>query len=191
MQRTPFIFNAKPVSIATATTLVRGSSGSVSGTDDPSTADRHGQPSCTVNPAGSHSASCIYQAVSGSAALFAQVVTNHDMCQTFAGCSNPLPAAQQAAAAFAAQNFSSAVETVQRSHDSFWEEFWQRTAISLGDVVIQNLWVSLQFLAGSSSRADTVAPGLFGPWVFTDTPAWSGDYTLDYVSQARFCFPRW
>ena len=71
--------------------------------------------------------------------------------------------------------------TIQRSHDSFWTEFWQRTAVSLGNAVVQNLWVSLQFLAGSSSRAGTVAPGLFGPWVFTDTPPWSGDYTLDYV----------
>ncbi len=173
-QRTPFIFNAKPVSVATATTLVRDVASS--------------QPNCTVNPIGSHSASCIYQAVSGSAALLAQVVTNHDMCQTFAGCSNPLPAAQHATAEFAAQNLSTAVATVQRSHDSFWVEFWQRTTISLGDTMVQNLWVSLQFLAGSSSRADTVAPGLFGPWVFSDTPPWSGDYTLDYVSQARSHF---
>jgi hypothetical protein len=177
-QRTPFIFNAKPVSIATASTLVRSAGGSTS---------EHGlRPSCAVNPAGSNSATCIYPEVSGSAALLAQVVTNHDMCETFAGCSNPLPTAQQAAAAFGAQNLTAAVATVQCSHDTFWTEFWQRTTVSLGNSVVQNLWVSLQFLAGSSSRAATVAPGLFGPWVFTDYPPWSGDYTLDYNFQANF-----
>ena len=102
---------------------------------------------------GSHSASCIYPAVSGSVALLAQVVTNSDMCETFAGCSNPLPAAQQAAAAFAAQNLTAAVATVQSSHDTFWLEFWQRTTVSLGNVVVQNLWA----VRSQASRKSTIA----------------------------------
>ena len=55
-----------------------------------------------------------------SIALLAQVVTNSDMCATFAGCSDPLPAAQQAAATFAAQGLDLAVAAVQHSHDAFW-----------------------------------------------------------------------
>ena len=50
--------------------------------------------------------------------------------------------------------------TVQSSHDFFWTEFWQRTAVRLGNTVVQNLWYSLHFLAGCSSRAHTVAPAL-------------------------------
>ena len=153
MQRTPFIFNAKPVSIATATTLIGGSASGKGPAPPPAK-------TCNTNPAGSNSASCVYPKVLGSVALLAQVVTNNDMCETFAGCSNPLPAAQQAAAAFAVQNLTAAIATVQSSHDFFWTEFWQRTAVRLGNTVVQNLWYSLQFLAGCSSRAHTVAPAL-------------------------------
>ena len=31
-----------------------------------------------------------------------------------------------------------------------------------------------------------MAPGLFGPWVFSDNAAWHGDYTLNYNFEATF-----
>ena len=37
----------------------------------------------------------------------------------------------------------------------------------------------MNYLLGSSSREGKVAPGLFGPWIFSDAPMWEGDYTLD------------
>ena len=45
---------------------------------------------------------------------------------------------------------------------------------------LERLWYCANYLMGMASRSGRTAPGLWGPWVSTDTPAWAGGYTLDY-----------
>ena len=47
------------------------------------------------------------------------------------------------------------------------------------DPATEKFWRTMNYLLGSSSREGKVAPGLFGPWIFSDAPMWEGDYTLD------------
>lgn len=51
---------------------------------------------------------------------------------------------------------------------------------------IENYWYGAQYILGCSSRDGKVAPGLWGPWVTTDSAGWHGDYTLNYNFQAPF-----
>jgi alpha-L-fucosidase 2 len=71
------------------------------------------------------------------------------------------------------------VAAVQARARQFWREFWNRSALSLpGHPAVERFWFAAQALVGMASRAGRVAPGLWGPWVSTDSPAWCGGYTL-------------
>ena len=53
------------------------------------------------------------------------------------------------------------------------------------DPATEKFWRTMNYLLGSSSREGKVAPGLFGPWIFSDAPMWEGDYTLDCAQRHR------
>jgi hypothetical protein len=57
--------------------------------------------------------------------------------------------------------------------------------VDLGDEfrLLEQFYYGAQYAVGSASRAGRMAPGLWGPWITTDTPGWNGDYTLNYNFQ--------
>lgn len=71
------------------------------------------------------------------------------------------------------------------AHAEHWRGFWLRGRVELPDepVLARFRRASLAHL-GSAARPDAWAPGLYGPWVTTDEPAWHGDYHLNYNFQA-------
>ena len=71
---------------------------------------------------------------------------------------------------------------------SFWAAFWARSSVSLpSQPELERFWFCSQYLMGTASRAGRVAPGLWGPFVTTDDPAWDGGYTLDYSASCCRC----
>ena len=72
------------------------------------------------------------------------------------------------------------------AHRQWWRNFWSRSFIEIPDKVIEQHWYSSWYTVGSCSREGKVAPGLWGNWITTDTPAWHGDFHLNYNFQAPF-----
>jgi hypothetical protein len=66
-------------------------------------------------------------------------------------------------------------------HAEWWREFWRASSLEM-DLwpSVSALWRRLLYVMGSASRPSSPAPGLYGPWVTSDTPSWAGEYTLDY-----------
>jgi alpha-L-fucosidase 2 len=80
-----------------------------------------------------------------------------------------------------AANTAADPSTVHAETESFWSRFWSMSSVSLPTrPMVERFWYSAQYLMGMASREGRIAPGLWGPWVSTDTPAWCGGYTLDY-----------
>ena len=76
------------------------------------------------------------------------------------------------------------ITNFEAEHNLWWKEYWNMSSISLP--LIENYWYRAQYILACASRDGKVAPGLWGPWVTTDSAAWHGDYTLSYNFQAPF-----
>eukprot|EP01065_Artemidia_motanka_P032904 TRINITY_DN39886_c0_g1_i1.p1 TRINITY_DN39886_c0_g1~~TRINITY_DN39886_c0_g1_i1.p1 ORF type:complete len:762 (+),score=211.77 TRINITY_DN39886_c0_g1_i1:54-2339(+) len=102
---------------------------------------------------------------------------------------DPTPAAVAAAASADAASIAAAA-------GSWWESFWSKSSISLPTQPdIEAFWYGAQYITAGMSvstdrllKAKSLIPpsGLYGPWVTSDTPAWNGDYTLDYNQEAQY-----
>lgn len=71
----------------------------------------------------------------------------------------------------------------------WWSGFWQRSAVVLPESpYVERYWYDSNYVTASmaSTNPQVPAPGLFGPWVTLDHPAFGGDYTLDYNYEASF-----
>jgi hypothetical protein len=58
--------------------------------------------------------------------------------------------------------------------------------VEIPDKLIERHYYGAQYILASCSRNPGFPPGLLGNWVTTDTPAWAGDYHLNYNHQAPF-----
>ena len=80
----------------------------------------------------------------------------------------PLPPAVKA-------NQAADVAALSAQATKFWSSFWSKSSVSLPTrPELERFWFSAQYLMGMASRAVRIAPGLWGPWVSTDAPAWCG-----------------
>ena len=80
----------------------------------------------------------------------------------------PLPLAVNA-------NQAADVAALSAQAKKFWSSFWSKSSVSLPTrPELERFWFSAQYLMGMASRLGRVAPGLWGPWVSTDAPAWCG-----------------
>ena len=71
-------------------------------------------------------------------------------------------------------------------HTAWWQEFWSRSLVELGDSVLEQRYYLSQYVMGSCCRDREFPPCIFGTWVTTDEPEWGGDYHLNYNYQAPF-----
>jgi hypothetical protein len=114
--------------------------------------------------------------------------TNRDI-DPAAGRADPLPTALAAVGgSVSPAELAAKTAATRAGRDAWWAAYWHRSAsIYLpGNGVVEYYWYAAQYLLACASRADAVAPGLFGPWVFSDNAAWHGDYTLNYNFEATF-----
>jgi hypothetical protein len=95
---------------------------------------------------------------------------------------NHLTSAQQTAAA----QTDTTIATLKSQKSQWWQDFWLKSYVSLGDPVLERYYYGAQYLIGSASRAGKLAPGLFGIWYTSDAPMWNGDLHLNYNFQAPF-----
>jgi hypothetical protein len=113
-----------------------------------------------------------------AATIFTNVMTNKD-----SGMEDPVPAVQS----YLLSLSNESVTNFETEHKLWWKQYWNMSSISLPqEPLIENYWYGAQYILACSSRDGKVAPGLWGPWVTTDSAAWHGDYTLNYNFQAPF-----
>jgi len=103
---------------------------------------------------------------------------------------NPAPAALvaalAAAAAAAAGDPGAVVEAPARAS---YARFWNASSVSLPSRPdVEAVWFGAQYVLAAASSVDpsVVAPGLNGPWVTNDSPAWLSSYTNDYNYEAPY-----
>jgi len=76
--------------------------------------------------------------------------------------------------------------SLRRAHDSWWAEYWKRSWVEIGNPVLEKAYYQALYSMGAASRDPEFPPGIFGTWITTDSPQWSGDYHLNYNHMAPF-----
>lgn len=104
-----------------------------------------------------------------------RVATNHDM-------SNYDTVALNEASKANAELFKEMLEL----HREWWKNFWNKSSVSLDDKEVELNWYAGQYAMACCSRNKKFPPGLYGNFITNDTPAWGGDYHLNYNYEAPF-----
>lgn len=72
-----------------------------------------------------------------------------------------------------------------RDHRLWWRSFWEESSVDIpSQPLLERYWYASHYLMACCCEEGKFAPGLFGNWVTTDTPAWCGDYHLNYNYEA-------
>lgn len=119
-----------------------------------------------------------------SLTINAAIVTNLDLCKTATGCADPRPKAVSRSAQLKdVANLSAVVA----ANNNWWERLWGSSSVSIpGEPWLERLYYGQTYLIASATRAGKAPPGLFGPWVNTDSPYCEGDLTINYNFEATF-----
>lgn len=78
------------------------------------------------------------------------------------------------------------VEALRREHEAWWEDYWMKSLIDIGDEEYHRYYYGSLYYMGCTARNDAQAPGLYGLWVTTDMAKWNNDYHLNYNYMAPF-----
>jgi hypothetical protein len=77
------------------------------------------------------------------------------------------------------------VKVLFREHNGWWNQYWSKSSVTLEDTTLLKAWYQGLYTMGACSRNKQFPPAIFG-WITTDSPAWNGDYHLNYNFQAPF-----
>lgn len=72
------------------------------------------------------------------------------------------------------------IERIRQVHREWWDNFWGLSSVSFGDEFLEKYYYQSQYIFACASREGKFAPGLWGPFITSDEPAWRGDYHLNY-----------
>jgi len=75
---------------------------------------------------------------------------------------------------------------IKDNHEQWWDKYWNKSFVILGDPVIEKAYYRSLYLMGSSSRDPEFPPGIFGTWITKERPKWNGDYHLNYNHMAPY-----
>ncbi len=79
------------------------------------------------------------------------------------------------------------VSKLRREHEAEWSGHWKRSAISLPDSRLENVYYVEQYKHHSSSRAGNIPITLQGLWTTDGAwPPWRGSYTIDMNVQQAY-----
>lgn len=71
-----------------------------------------------------------------------------------------------------------------------WKEFWNKSAVRLGDEFLEQIWYRNLYFFNCAVKAGARTPGLFANWSYnTIGTAWHGDYHMNYNTQQPFWLP--
>jgi len=77
------------------------------------------------------------------------------------------------------------IASLLQKHNKWWENYWNKSSVSVEDTVLMKAYYQGLYTMAACSRDIKFPPGIFG-WTTTDTPAWNGDYHLNYNFYAPF-----
>lgn len=108
--------------------------------------------------------------------LVAGICTNHEnknyLATAVARAGNATPAA---------------IKMLQQKNDAWWNKFWSRSSVALGDTMLEKYYYASQYLLACCSRNNDFPPGLCGNSITDDAyNTWEGDYHLNYNYQATW-----
>ena len=88
---------------------------------------------------------------------------------------------------------ASSIAADEGAHRSWWKQFWGMSYVIIPDQVIEREYYGSLYLLACCSRAGHAPPGLWGNWTLPSSssngsPAWAGDYHLNYNHEATFLF---
>jgi hypothetical protein len=78
------------------------------------------------------------------------------------------------------------LDDLRARHAAWWRDFWARSFVEIGDPALEQRYYLSHYVMGCASRDPDFPPGIFGTWNTSDTPAWMGDYHLNYNHQAPY-----
>lgn len=71
------------------------------------------------------------------------------------------------------------------NHEKTWKTFWSRSGLEIDDKLLQRTWYRGLYFLRCVSKPGVQCPGLFASLI-NNTPAWHGDYHLNYNIQQVF-----
>lgn len=72
------------------------------------------------------------------------------------------------------------MEQLRAAHRSWWQNYWERSYVSIPDSVIEKHYYISLYGMGACSRDADFPPSIFGSWITMEVPWWNGDYHLNY-----------
>ncbi|MBT3192856.1 MAG: discoidin domain-containing protein [Verrucomicrobia bacterium] len=80
-----------------------------------------------------------------------------------------------------------AIDEMLNEHADWWQAFWLKSWLDLGDSLLERYYYGAQYVHGCSIDLEgRVVPGLAGGWITHPTPIWGGNYTMNYNGEAPF-----
>ncbi len=76
--------------------------------------------------------------------------------------------------------------TVKEEHANWWKNFWSKSYVDIGDRILEKYYYGSYYILASCIRNGKTPPGLFGNWITTDRPKWTGSYTLNYNYESPY-----
>lgn len=75
-----------------------------------------------------------------------------------------------------------------RSHQEWWEAYWQKSGVEIPNAVIEREWYLDQYKFGAASRRGAPPITLQGPWTADNgqLPPWKGDYHHDLNTELSY-----
>lgn len=68
------------------------------------------------------------------------------------------------------------LRSLQLKVEQWWSNYWNASSITLPtEPHLEEFWFKSLYVLGACSRQGKMAPGLWGSWLTTDSPAWHGD----------------
>ncbi len=107
--------------------------------------------------------------------LVIAIYTNHDTAQW-----------HESAIRGASSATDQLLDQTKSQHRQWWDAFWALSGISMDDEFLEKYYYQSQYLFACASREGKFAPGLWGPFITNDDPAWAGDYHLNYNYQGPY-----
>ena len=81
---------------------------------------------------------------------------------------------------------SSHLREVEKHHQEWWKDYWQKSFVSIPDSVIEKQYYLSLYGTASCSRDKDFPPSIFGTWITRERPNWNGDYHLNYNHMAPY-----
>ena len=77
----------------------------------------------------------------------------------------------------------SKLQSLQTEVEQWWSDYWNASSVTLPTQPhLEEFWFKSLYVLGSCSRHGKLAPGLWGSWLTTDSPAWHGGELAHCVS---------